>query len=260
MRAITYTSTGGPEVLQLSEREPAEPGPGEVRVRVAVSGVNPTDWKTREGAIPGRGLAFPEAVPNQDGAGTVDAVGPGVDGVQVGQRVWLLLAADQRPTGTAQELTVLPAERVVPLPEGASFDLGASHGDARAEIAALVPDGVHLVVEVSPARNAELNARVTANGAVIAVYANDGGDTVSLDVRRGLSKNLRYQFLLLYTLPAQALAHAVADVSAAVAAGVLEVGEEHGLPLHRFPLARTADAHSAVKAGVTGKVLIDVAL
>ncbi|MCW2621383.1 MAG: NADPH:quinone reductase, partial [Frankiales bacterium] len=73
MRAVTYTTTGGPDVLHLSERTAAEPGPGEVLVRIAVSGVNPTDWKTRSGAgsRPGRALAFPEVVPNQDGAGTV---------------------------------------------------------------------------------------------------------------------------------------------------------------------------------------------
>ena len=105
-----------------------EPGAGEVRVRVVVSGVNPTDWKARAGGTYGDGLPFPEITPNQDGAGVVDAVGPGVDGLAVGDRVWLFMAAASRPTGTAQEYTVVPVARACPLPDGVSFDVGASLG------------------------------------------------------------------------------------------------------------------------------------
>ena len=76
MRAIVYSETGDGDVLRLTERPVPEPGPGEVRVRVVRSGVNPTDWKARRGT-----LSHPEAVPNQDGAGIVDATGPGVTGV-----------------------------------------------------------------------------------------------------------------------------------------------------------------------------------
>ena len=124
MRAVVYSTTGPSSVLSLQEREPGTPGPGEVRVRVTVSGVNPTDWKARVG----NPLAFDEVVPNQDGAGIVDAVGDDVTGLAVGDRVWLFLAAHQRPTGTAQDVTVLPAERVVKLPEGVGFDVAASLG------------------------------------------------------------------------------------------------------------------------------------
>ncbi|MET4060321.1 NADPH2:quinone reductase [Arthrobacter sp. UYP6] len=124
MKAIAYSSTGPSSVLSLVDRDVAAPGPGEVRVRVAVSGVNPTDWKARAAG----NLAFPEVVPNQDGAGTVDAVGDGVTNLQVGDRVWLYLAAHGRPTGTAQEFTVLPADRAVKLPEGIGFDVAASLG------------------------------------------------------------------------------------------------------------------------------------
>ncbi|WES63973.1 NADPH:quinone reductase [Microbacter sp. GSS18] len=101
-----------------------EPGPGEVRVRIAVSGVNPTDWKARAGNPTVRG----EIVPNQDGAGVVDAVGDGVSTLRPGDRVWVYMAAHRRPTGTAQEATVLPASRVVPLADDADFSLGASLG------------------------------------------------------------------------------------------------------------------------------------
>ena len=124
MKAIVYSATGPSSVLSVVDREVTEPGPGEVRVRIVTSGVNPTDWKARaEGDIP-----FAEVVPNQDGAGVVDAVGDGVTAPQVGDRVWIYLAAHGRPTGTAQELAVLPAERAVRLPDGVGLDVAASLG------------------------------------------------------------------------------------------------------------------------------------
>ncbi|TFV88697.1 NADPH:quinone reductase [Blastococcus sp. CT_GayMR20] len=122
MRAISYREPGGPDVLQLVDRPVPEPGPGEVRVRVAFSGVNPTDWKSRTRNPPG-----PDGqIPNQDGAGTVDAVGQGVDPVPVGERVWIWEAAWQRPFGTAAEYTVVPARQTVLLGPEASFELGAA--------------------------------------------------------------------------------------------------------------------------------------
>ena len=127
MRAVIYAQNGDTSVLQVVQRPLGEPGEGEVRVRVVVSGVNPTDWKTRTGAF-GRSPAEP-TVPNHDGAGIVDAVGPGVAGIEAGDRVWVTLAADGRPaSGTAQEYTIVPADRVFPLPVGADFELGASIG------------------------------------------------------------------------------------------------------------------------------------
>ena len=126
MRAIVYTGKGDSETLTLIEHEAALPGPGEVRVRIHVSGVNPTDWKAR--AASGTPMPFEQIVPNQDGAGVVDAVGDGVSGLHVGDRVWIHLAAHERPTGTAQELTVVPAARAVLLPDGVGFDVAASLG------------------------------------------------------------------------------------------------------------------------------------
>ena len=124
MRAISYTRPGGPDVLQLTELPIPEPGPGEVRVRVAFSGVNPTDWKSRTNNQPG-----PDGqIPNQDGSGTVDAVGQGVDPVLIGERVWIWEAAWQRRFGTAAEYTVVPARHTVLLGAGASFELGAALG------------------------------------------------------------------------------------------------------------------------------------
>ena len=122
MRAISYSQPGGPDVLQLVDRPTPEPAPGEVRVRLAISGVNPTDWKSRTNAQPGPS----GQVPNQDGAGTIEAVGQGVDPVLVGERVWVWEAAWQRPHGTAAEHTVVPARQTVLLGPDPSFELGAS--------------------------------------------------------------------------------------------------------------------------------------
>ena len=123
MRAVVYRETGPSSVLQLVDREVPEPGHGEVRVRLVRSGVNPTDWKFRAGGM--GELAFREVVPGQDGSGVVDAVGPDVDGLAVGDRVWTMLAQHRRPGGTAQELVVLPVGHLTTLPEGASYDAGA---------------------------------------------------------------------------------------------------------------------------------------
>ena len=126
VKAVVYSTSGPSSVLSLVEREPAEPGAGGVRVRVAVSGVNPTDWKARAGGT--RRGDFAEVVPNQDGAGIVDGVGEGVTHLGVGDRVWLYLAQHEQAGGTAQEYVVLPASRVARLPDGVDFAVGASLG------------------------------------------------------------------------------------------------------------------------------------
>src|ERR1700730_10184761 len=103
MRAIVYSEAGGPEELRLVIRPDPAPGPGEVLVRSAASGVNPSDLKARSaGGLGGRGVRPDGVVPNQDGAGTIEAVGPGVDPSRVGERVWVWEAAWQRPDGTTQ--------------------------------------------------------------------------------------------------------------------------------------------------------------
>jgi NADPH2:quinone reductase len=338
MKAVVYSQAGGPDVLRLAERPVPEPGPGELRVAVRVSGVNPTDWKARRGGSDGE-LAFPEVVPNQDGAGTVDAVGEGVDSARLGERVWLWEAAWQRADGTAQEYVVLPERQAVRLVEGVSLDVGASLGipaltahrcltvselgprrlapgalaaqtvlvaggagavghaaiqlarwagarvittvssdqkgklakaagadhvvnyrssEAAGEIRRLSPDGVDVVVELAPAANAALDSAVLAPNGTVAVYAGGGGGEFGLSVGELMSRNIRFQFVLVYTVPRAAKDEAVADVAAAAADGALPVGDDGGLPLHRFPLERTADAHAAVEGGAVGKVLIDV--
>ncbi|HEX3963348.1 MAG TPA: NADPH:quinone reductase [Trebonia sp.] len=127
MRAAVYRETGpARDVLRIEEVGRPAPGPGEVLVRIHASGVNPTDCKARSGATARPVDEF--QVPHQDGAGVIEAVGPGVDRLRVGQRAWVWLAAAGRRWGTAAEYTVVPSRQAVPLPDGASFDLGASLG------------------------------------------------------------------------------------------------------------------------------------
>ena len=131
MRAAAYTAIGAArDVLTVREVDRPDPGPGQVRVRMQVSAVNPTDTKTRDGTTdrPFDGLR----IPHQDGVGVVDAVGAGVDPGRVGQRVWLWLASPGGPGGaplaewgTCAEYTVMPQDQATPLPDGASNDLGA---------------------------------------------------------------------------------------------------------------------------------------
>lgn len=128
MRSVLYSTTGDSSVLSLEDRPVPEPHYGEVRVRVVVSGINPTDWKARAGLTGPKELPFDEVSPGQDGAGVIDAVGNGVTDRSVGDRVWLYLAQHQRPTGTAQEFVVVPSERTVRLAKDASYDVGASLG------------------------------------------------------------------------------------------------------------------------------------
>jgi NADPH2:quinone reductase len=128
MRAASYTRTGpAAEVLELGELPTPQPGPGEVRVRLAASGVNPSDVKTRAG-YRSKELPFARIVPHSDGAGTIDAVGDGVPAARIGERVWTWNAAWQRAMGTAAEFVVLPTAQAVALPASTSFEAGACLG------------------------------------------------------------------------------------------------------------------------------------
>jgi NADPH2:quinone reductase len=127
MRAAYYEKNGAAaEVLHLGEIETPNPGPGEVRVKLKTSGVNPSDVKTRAGTA--RKIAFPRVIPQSDGAGEIDAVGEGVAPSRVGERVWTWNGQWKRPFGTAAEYIVLPANQAVRLPEAISFEAGACLG------------------------------------------------------------------------------------------------------------------------------------
>ncbi len=127
MKAALYRSTGkAADVLHVEEIPRPEPGPGEVLVRVYASGINPTDYKARSGAVPRPIDEF--QIPHHDGAGVIESAGPGVAPGRVGQRVWIYMAAAGRRWGTAAEWTVVPERQAVPLPDNASFELGAQLG------------------------------------------------------------------------------------------------------------------------------------
>jgi NADPH:quinone reductase len=304
------------EVLRVEERPTPEPGHGEVRVRVRLSAVNPTDWKARarSGGIPDAGFQ----IPNQDGMGTIDAVGEGVDPGRLGERVWLYFAAWQRPWGTAAQYTVVPAGHAVPLPHNASDELGASmgipaltahrclfadgpldnktvlvHGGAgavghyaielakwrgatvastvssdekaelarqagadvvvnyREEDAAEALPKVDRIVEVAINQNLPLDLAVMAPNAVVSAYAN--GTLGEVPVRDLMARNILLRFVLIYTIPHDALQAAVDEVSEALRQNVLSE-----LPAHRFPLDQIADAHDAVENGAIGKVFVEI--
>lgn len=126
MQAVVYRKPGEAKaVLELTTLEDPTPKAGEVRVRVMVSGVNPTDFKSRSRSD---ALAFAYQIPNQDGAGVIDAVGEGVDQARVGERVWMYHAAFNRAHGTAAQYVCLPAIQAVLLPDHVSFARGAGLG------------------------------------------------------------------------------------------------------------------------------------
>lgn len=128
MRAAIYTRKGpAAEVLQIVEKPAPQPAAGEVRVKLMYSGVNPSDVKSRSG-VAARTGGFPEVTPHSDGAGLVDLLGPGAPSSLLGKRVWVFNGQWDRPYGTAADYITLPAAQVVPLPEGASFEVGASIG------------------------------------------------------------------------------------------------------------------------------------
>jgi NADPH:quinone reductase len=128
MQAAFYERTGpASEVLRLDDLPDPCPGPGEVRVRLRWSGVNPSDVKTRAG-LRSSVLPFPRIIPHSDGMGVIDAVGSGVPPQRVGERVWLWNAAWGRAFGTAAQYIVLPQQQAVPLPEGVPDEAGACLG------------------------------------------------------------------------------------------------------------------------------------
>jgi NADPH:quinone reductase len=127
MLAARYPTAGSDHgTLSVTEMPRPAPARGEVLVRVRVSGVNPTDWKSRRSG--GNASVAEEIVPNQDGAGEVFAVGAGVDPARVGERVWLWEGQWQRSQGTAAQWIAVPSRQAVALPPEVSLELGAGLG------------------------------------------------------------------------------------------------------------------------------------
>src|SRR5436853_2144404 len=128
MRAAWYEKQGpAREVLQVGSMPEPMPGRGEVRIRLAASGINPGDVKKRQNAF-GYGMPFPRVIPHSDGAGTIDRIGQGVARPRIGERVWCYGAQSHRAFGTAAEYVVVPSSQAVPLPDGVPFEQGACLG------------------------------------------------------------------------------------------------------------------------------------
>jgi NADPH2:quinone reductase len=217
MRAAVYERYGpARDVLRVTEIERPEPGPGEVRVRMRVSGVNPTDWRVRSGSQGGGEPPFPYLVPNQDGAGEIDAVGEGVDPGRIGERAWVWFAAHGRQHGSAAQWVCLPERQAVRLPDDASFDLGASLGipamtahhclfrdgaiDGRAVLVAggagavghfaielARRGGAHVIATVSSDEKAGL-ARSAGAGTIVNYRAEDAADAIRAAAPEGVDR------------------------------------------------------------------------
>lgn len=178
MRAAYYEANGpAAEALQVGEVATPQPGPGEVRVKLMTSGVNPSDVKSREGRT--RKIAFPRVIPHSDGAGVIDKVGSGVASSRVGERAWTWNAQWKRPFGTAAEYVVLPDALAVRLPDHIGFAEGACLGipamtayhavaTAQADSAAtvLIPGGAggvgHYAIQFARARGAVVITTVSS--------------------------------------------------------------------------------------------------
>jgi NADPH:quinone reductase len=127
MQAAYYERNGAArEVIKVGEVQTPRPGPGEVRVKLAASGVNPSDVKSRQGST--RKIAFPRVVPHSDGAGVIDDVGNDVPKSRIGERVWVWNGQWKRAFGTAAEYIALPAAQAVKLPDNVGFDGGTCLG------------------------------------------------------------------------------------------------------------------------------------
>jgi NADPH:quinone reductase len=299
-----------------------QPGPGEVRVRVNLSGVNPGDTKKR-GDWVGYGMPYPRIVPHSDGSGVLDAVGEGVDSSRVGRRVWVYGAQSYRPFGTSAQLTAVLAEQAVEFPDEVNDELGAClgipgitahravfadgsvagttalvhgvlgavgslaaqlasrHGatvigtvtrerdlelvnpavahpvaldqpDPFAAIRAYAPEGVDRIIEVAFSDNADLDAAVAANDAVIAAYATRH-DRPEIPLWPMLFANLTIRLLGSDDFPAAAKRQAAVDLTTAARDGALSI--PIGDPL---PLGQIATAHDRVDAGARQRVLVKI--
>jgi NADPH:quinone reductase len=322
MIAAWYERQGpAAEVLQVDELPAAEPGPGEVRVRLTYSGANPGDIKKRQAWL-GNSMAFPRIIPHSDGAGTIEAVGKGADPARLGSRVWVYGAQSYRPYGTAAQSTVVPEALAINLPGSVSDQHGAClgipgitahravfsdgpvfgqtvlvHGvrgsvsslaaqlakwagatvigtvrteaeisqvspatadqvisleaDPATKILRLAPDGVDRIVEVALSANADLDAKVVRNGAVLTAFASPK-DRPELPFWPMLFANVTIRLLGSDDFPQESKDAAARDLSRAAAESALSVSIAKV-----FPLAQVAAAHELIETrAAAGRVLL----
>jgi len=319
MRAVTYDRFGpASEVLSLLDMPVPEPGAGEVLVRLHASGVNPSDVRVRAGGRPGvTAPPFPVIVPHSDGAGVIEAVGPGVPSDRIGQRVWIWNGQWRRPFGTAADYIALPSDQAVVLADHLSFEEGAvlgipgltavhsvlgggpvagrrvlvsggagtvgriavqvahaagaeviatAHGAEGIEAARTAgadhvldysaPDlaeqilaatggaAIDRIVEVEFGRNAETNARVIAEGGIIASYGSAKDMTPELPFYPLMFKAVTIDLVLVYLLTPDQRRKAVDELATLIDRKALDLRLSAILPL-----AECARAHEMVEAG-----------
>ena len=201
MQAAYYERTGpASEVLVVGSLPDPQPGPGEVRVRLRWSGVNPSDVKTRAG-LRSSVLPFPRIVPHSDGMGVIDAIGSGVPAQRVGERVWVWNAAWGRAFGTAAQYVVLPQAQAVALPDPVADEAGAclgipaltalhatlAHGGVK-DRTVLVAGGAGAVGHYAVQFAHLLGARqviATVSNAAKAALATEAGADLAINYREG---------------------------------------------------------------------------
>jgi NADPH:quinone reductase len=322
MIAAWYDRQGPPaDVLQVGELAVPEPAPGEVRVRLSLSGANPGDTRKRQNWL-GNPMAFPRIIPHSDGAGVIEAVGAGVDPARRGKRVWVYGAQSCRPFGTAAQTTVVPGPVAIDLPDTVSDEIGACLGipgitahravfsdgpvsgqtvlvqgvrgsvsslaaqlarwagatvigtvrtdaevgavsagtadhvvslqsDPVAAIRLLAPDGVDRIVEVALSANADTDAAIVRNGAVLAAYASPK-DRPELPFWPLLFANVTIRLLGSDDFPQDAKDAAARDLTQAAAQSAL------GIAISKImPLAQIAAAHELIESETApGRVLL----
>ena len=198
MQAVYYESNGAArDVLKVGEIPTPHPGQGEVRVKLATSGVNPSDVKSRQGLT--RKIAFPRVVPHSDGAGVIDEVGDGIPKSRIGERVWVWNGQWKRAFGTAAEFIVLPSAQAVVMPDHLGFDAGACLGipamtaihavtlaDIAPKTSLLVSGGAgavsQYVIQFAKAKGANIIATVSSSAKAEA--AREAGADHTIDYKR----------------------------------------------------------------------------
>lgn len=327
MRAAWFEAFGAAQdVLQVGERDTPVAGPGEVLVRMATSGVNPSDVKKRAGSFPDL-LDAGFVIPNSDGAGTIEAVGDGVDASRVGDRVWVYQAQYARRFGTAAEFVAIDEARAPRLPDAASFEVGAclgipvmtahrcvfadgdvagqtvlvtggagrvghyavqwasqagatviatasndadkavceaagaahvvNHRGAQVADAILDASGgapVDRIVDVEFGGNLPTSVGVLRIGGTIATYASTNVPEPKLPFFQMMYKDITVRMVIVYAMPEDAKAHAVADIDKALAADALQ----HRIA-HTMPLAEIARSNEIIEQGaVRGAVILTI--